>query len=225
VNSIAFNWDPFLIQAVRRNLHISKPPKLLFLHGNVLQGFCETDVVHGLRGATCSRCAQPFKPVPLLYPIREKNYEAEPAIRSAWQTVKWAFENAFWVTVFGYSAPRSDRGAVELLQSAWGTPDKRQFEQFEIIDIRDEKPLIESWKEFIHTHHYETHANFGESWIAKHPRRTGEAYWNQYLEAERIEDHRLPQASSLEELWASLAPLIEAERAVNNGNDSGPNAV
>ena len=32
-----FNWDPFLIQVVMRNGHVGGYPRLLFLHGNVLQ--------------------------------------------------------------------------------------------------------------------------------------------------------------------------------------------
>jgi len=211
-----FNWDPFLIQAVRRNGHIADHPRLLFLHGNVLQGFCRTDRIHGVRGAKCSRCGQPFEPVPLLYPIRAKDYETEPPIRSAWQELTRAFEKAFMVTIFGYSAPQSDRGAVELLRRAWGGWEKREFEQFEIIDVRDEVPLVESWKDFIHTHHYEIHTNFFESWIANHPRRTGEAYWNQYMMAAFIDNNALPRTKNLEELWTWFAPLIEAERAASN---------
>ena len=53
------NWDPLLLQAAQR---CSMPgvslPRLLFLHGNVLAGFCETDSVHGYRGSRCSRCGQ-----------------------------------------------------------------------------------------------------------------------------------------------------------------------
>lgn len=208
-----FNWDPFLIQAARRNGRVGGCPRILFLHGNVLDAYCERDQVHGVRGASCSRCGQPFEPVGLLYPIREKNYESHPAIRSAWQAVRWAFENAFMVTIFGYGAPRSDRAAVDLLQEAWGGWQKRNMEQFEIIDIREEQALVDSWQPFIHTHHYEVHADFHESWIANHPRRTGEAYWNQYMEAAFIENNPVPRTESFEELWSKYKPLIEAERA------------
>lgn len=208
-----FNWDPFLIQAVRRNSHFAGPPKLLFLHGNVLQGYCQRDNLHALRGSTCSHCGQPVGPVRLLYPIRKKDYETEPPIRSAWQVVKRAFKNAFMVTIFGYSAPLSDRGAVELLQAAWGKWQGREFEQFEVIDVRDEESLVESWDGFIHTHHYEIHKDFYESWLAKHPRRSGEAYWNQYMEAAFIEDNLIPRLDSLDELWRWYKPLIEAESA------------
>jgi len=211
-----FNWDPFLIQAVRRNGHIARPPGLLFLHGNVLQGFCKADPIHGVRGAKCSRCGQPLEPVPLLYPIDAKDYETGPPIRAAWQELKQAFERAFMVTIFGYSAPQSDRGAVELLRRAWGRWEKREFEQFEIIDRREEEPLVESWKDFIHTHHYEVHTNFFESWIANHPRRTGEAYWNQYMMCAAIDDNPLPRTENIEDLWAWFAPLVEAERAASN---------
>jgi len=210
-----FNWDPFLIQAVMRNGHVGGYPRLLFLHGNVLQGYCETHNLHGRRGARCSKCGQDLQPVRLLYPIREKDYEADRAISSAWNEVKAAFTNAFMVTIFGYSAPQSDRGAVDLLRGAWGGSQERSLEQFEIIDIKDEGPLVESWKEFIHTHHYEIHTDFYESWIANHPRRTGEAYWNQYMEAAFIDDHPVARPNRLEDLWSWFEPLVAAERAAN----------
>ncbi len=215
-----FNWDPFLIQAVTRNGHVGGYPRLLFLHGNVLQGYCETDNLHGRRGARCSRCGQGLKSVRLLYPVQEKDYEADRAISSAWNAVKAAFANTFMVTIFGYSAPQSDRGAVDLLRAAWGGSQERSLEQFEVIDIKDEVPPVESWSEFIHTHHYEIHTDFYESWIANHPRRTGEAYWNQYMEAAFIDDHPVARPNRLEELWRWFAPLVAAERAVDESRNA-----
>jgi hypothetical protein len=74
-----FNWDPFLIQAAsRRNVH--EMPRIAFLHGNVLAGFCERDQMHGRVGRTCSRCGEVLRPVKLLYPIGQKDYEKDPAI-------------------------------------------------------------------------------------------------------------------------------------------------
>jgi hypothetical protein len=209
------NWDPFLIQAVMRNGHVGGYPRLLFLHGNVLQGYCESDNLYGRRGARCSKCGEELRPVRLLYPIREKDYETDRAVSSAWDAVKAAFAKAFMVTIFGYSAPQSDRGAVELLRVAWGGAQKRPLEQFEIIDVKDEEPLVESWKEFIHTNHYEIHTHFYDSWIANHPRRTGEAYWNQYMEAAFIDNNPVARPNTLQELWQWFAPLIAAERAAN----------
>lgn len=210
-----FNWDPFLIQDVMRNGHVGSYPRLLFLHGNVLQGYCQTDNLHGRRGAGCSRCGEELRHVRLLYPIRKKDYETDLPISSAWKAVKVAFANAFMVTIFGYSAPESDRGAVDLLRAAWGGSQRRSLEQFEIIDIKDEGPLVEGWKEFIHTHHYEIHTDFYDSWIANHPRRTGEAYWNQYMEAAFIDNHPVAQPNRLDELWRWFEPLVAAERAAD----------
>lgn len=206
-----FNWDPFLIQAARRNLHVGGHPRILFLHGNVLEGYCARDRVHGVRGARCSRCGRPFETGRLLYPVAEKDYESDPAIRSSWEFVRLAFKDAFMVTVFGYGAPKSDRGAVDLLLDAWGGWQERNMEQFEVIDIRPEEELVESWSPFIHTHHYEVHRDFFDSWIAAHPRRTGEAYWSQYQEANWIDDHPAPRGGTLSDLWEWFRPLIAAE--------------
>lgn len=206
-----FNWDPFLIQAVRRNGHVGGAPRLLFLHGNVLAGYCEADGTHGVRGARCSRCGQPFAPRKLLYPIAGKDYDTDPAIQSSWRAVRWAFENAFMVTFFGYGAPRSDRGAVELLHEAWGGWQQRNMEQVEIIDIKEEDELLETWRPFVHTHHYEVHTDFYDSWIANHPRRTGEAYKSQYLDARFIESNPVRRTSELTDLWSWFEPLVAAE--------------
>lgn len=214
-----FNWDPFLIQAVVRKGRIGGYPKLLFLHGNVLQGYCDIDNLHGVRGAICSHCGRPLRPVKLLYPIRQKDYQVDPAIQSAWDAVRLAFKNAFMVTVFGYGAPQSDREAVDLLKAAWGDVENRSLEQFEIIDIREEDSLRRSWRGFIHTHHYDVHKDFHDSWIANHPRRTGEAWWNQYLEAAFIENNPVPEFERLDQLRAWFQPLFEAERRVEASRD------
>ena len=206
-----FNWDPFLIQAARRNGRVGGVPQLLFLHGNVLAGYCEQDGIHGVRGARCSKCRQPFAPGKLLYPVGEKNYESDPAIRSEWEAIRSAFKRAFMVTFFGYSAPKSDQGAVALLQEAWGDWRQRHLEQIEMIDIRQEDELLETWRPFVHTHHYQVHTDFYESWIANHPRRTGEAYWSQYFDVQFIESNPVPRVGSLADLWSWFQPLLAAE--------------
>jgi hypothetical protein len=208
-----FNWDPFLIQAVRRNGHIAPPPRLLFLHGNVAQGFCRKDMVHGTAGARCSHCGEAFASVPLLYPAGNKNYQDEPAIASAWNAVRSAFENAFWVTIFGYSAPKTDVAAVTLLKDAWGGWQKRSLEQFEFIDIREDDEILPSWEGFVHPgqHHYDFHKSFFKSWIARHPRRSHQSYWRQYMEVEVIDDNLPPPFVTLSELWCWYRDLVDEE--------------
>ena len=68
---------------------------------------------------------------------------------------------------------------------------------------------------FIHTHHYEIHTDFYNSWIANHPRRSGEAYWNQYMEACFIENNPIPRTNDFDELWSWYRPLIDAERSAS----------
>lgn len=214
-----FNWDPFLIQAFRRNGRIlgsKNLPSLFFLHGNVLSGYCEKDDVDGLIKTKCSHCGNEFQPTRLLYPVAEKNYNQQPAIKRAWDKVDQTLKDAFMVTVFGYGAPKSDAAALQLLNQPWSDSLLRELAEFEIVDIREETEILENWMNFIYSHHYEIHNSIYSSWIFKHPRRTGEAFHNQELEAIFIEDNPVPQGLTLAELQTWFIPLIEAEKKILN---------
>lgn len=202
-----FNWDPFLLQAYRRNAQMFKLPRLLFLHGNVGVGYCEKDKVAGLNGNKCSKCRRILVPSRLLYPIAEKNYHLDGFISSQWNELEQHLKNAFMITIFGYGAPQSDVSAIDLMKSAWGDVNKREMEQTEIIDIRSEEDLYKTWEPFIHTHHYDTHSSFYNSWIANHPRRTGEAHINQYYDAQFIENNPIPKDFHFPELWSWFEKL------------------
>jgi len=165
------------------------------------------------------RCGERFAPSKLLYPIAQKDYETDPAIRSNWRALKGALEEAIMWTIFGYSAPQSDRGAVDLLHEAWGGWEKRHLEQVEMIDIKPEDELRETWSRFVHTHHYQVHADFYDSSIANHPRRTGEAYWSQYMDAQFIESNPLPRTADFADLWSWFEPLIAAEARSESETD------
>lgn len=170
-----FNWDPFLVQAFNRNGSVGNLPRLLFLHGNVKVACCINDKVLGLKGNNCSRCGQPLQPTTLLYPVTEKNYESDPMLSTQWNDMRNSMTDAFMFTVFGYSAPKSDVSAIELLQKGWGSPDKRGMEDVEIIDTKAEDELTNVWDSFIHSDHYSVCSDFFNSSLARHPRRTGEA--------------------------------------------------
>lgn len=208
-----FNWDPLLLQAFRRNAPYVGLPKLLFLHGNVAVGFCEKDKVAGVRNNVCGRCGKVLAPTRLLYPISDKNYHLDGFISSEWAELHKHLKSAFMLTVFGYGAPVSDVSAIDLMKSAWGDVNQREMEQTEIIDIRSEDDLCKTWKPFIHSHHYDTYSSFYDSWIANHPRRSGEAFLNQFVKAQYIANNPIPKAGTLAELWAWFTPLIEAEKA------------
>ena len=114
----------------------------------------------------------------LLYPIATKNYEEDPYIASQWRTLKTAFQKAFIFTIFGYAAPESDRAARDIMEGAWGLTEDRDLEQIEFIDLKAEEELIETWKPFIHTHHYESPVNptlihFWGSFLDAHAKQCG----------------------------------------------------
>lgn len=211
-----FNWDPFLVQAIRRNGRRFKLPRVLFLHGNVEVAYCADGHMVGNNGTACGYCGSLLTPTKLLYPVNEKNYYLDSFISRQWAAVADALKNAFMVTIFGYGAPTSDARAIELLKTAWGDPNGRSLEQFEIIDKRQEDDLRRTWSPFIHSHHYRVESDFYNSWVANHPRRTGEAYWNQFLEAKFIEDNPLPKEADFPELWEWYSKLQEIEDAAHS---------
>jgi hypothetical protein len=133
-------------------------------------------------------------------------------ISAEWRTLQNYLKNAFLITIFGYGAPSSDVEAVSLMKEAWGDTVSRELEQTEIIDIRDEDELSELWEEFIHTHHYDIHRNFDQSWLANHPRRTCETAWQQFMECQFLANHSLPAGNDLEALQTWVKPLVDAER-------------
>jgi hypothetical protein len=207
-----FNWDPLLVQAYLRNRAKIELPRAIVLHGNVRVGVCLKDKEVGINGLRCSRCGARFTPTKLLYPIKQKDYDKDPFIANEWEVFDSYLDRAFMLTIFGYSAPKSDISAIDMMKKAWGTPEERELEQIEIIDTKNEDDLHRTWQDFICTHHYETKESFYESWIAKHPRRTVEACWNQFLEAKFIEENPIPRNCGFIDLWDWLAPLRDAER-------------
>lgn len=207
-----FNWDPFLIQACLRNSRSGlSVPRLAFLHGNVLSGFCAEHTTFGVNGNVCSRCRKPLKPTPLLYPIGQKRYSDDESINAQWRLLREHLTDAFMITVFGYGAPKSDLEAVSLMREAWGDLNSRSMEQTEFITKESEAAIKESWRGFIYSHHHEIHDDFYKSWIANHPRRTGEAYLSQYLDAKFIAENPIPRDLGFEELWQWFARFRDAE--------------
>lgn len=170
-----FNWDPLLVESFIRCTKITTNlPQMAFLHGNIAIATCEEDMVLGSPNGFCSRCGRMLTKVQLLYPIREKNYKANPYISLSWEQLGQYLERAYRLTVFGYSAPKSDMAAIDMLKNAWGAVADRNLEEIEIIDIRSEDDVVESWSDFIHTHHYSVLNNFFDSALGKFPRRTCE---------------------------------------------------
>jgi hypothetical protein len=152
----------------------------------------------------------------LLYPISEKDYHLDGFTSVQWEELKEHLKATFMITFFGYGAPKSDVSAIDLMKSAWGDVNQRNMEQTEIIDIKNEEELHDTWKPFIHSHHYDTHKSFYDSWIANHPRRTGEAYLNQYIDAKFIHNNPVPVDLNFNKLWSWFEQLKNVEDQKNS---------
>ncbi|MGE3979663.1 MAG: hypothetical protein AB7F94_19070 [Nitrospira sp.] len=206
-----FNWDPFLWNACHRNRSVGGVPSLLFLHGSVSIGRCDHCKQVLSRSAGYCKCGRKLEEIPILFPVTQKNYNSDPAIAAHWRNLQRALNSCWALTVFGYSAPKTDVEAVALLKSGWGDVNERELEEVEIIDIRDENSLRASWNEFIHTHHYTVKDNFFESWFAHHPRRSCEAIWAQNMDCMFIQPFKAPQTKSFRELYDWFKPRVDAE--------------
>ena len=150
----------------------------------------------------------------MLYPIKKKDYAGNLFIENEWRLLKRGVENAFMMTIFGYSGPKTDQEAIAAMKAAWGAKGERPMEQTAFITKQTEDEVNENWDAFIHTHHYEVHDDFYDSWIANHPRRTGEAYLSQYLDAKFISENPVPRNADFPALrtWYERFKSAEAKK-------------
>lgn len=206
-----FNWDPFLFDAYQRNRDAVPLPEIFFLHGNVRIGACRDHDKWGARNGRCPECCQLFTDVPLLYPIQQKNYSADPYVRRNWEAARILFREAFTLTIFGYGAPISDRDAVELLRQAWLTQNSREFARIEIIDTAPQSLLEDRWSPFTPTNYYALKAAFEQSRIARWPRRSCESTFYPTTQGVPCEDFPLPSTDSIAELQAYAADIARHE--------------
>ena len=185
-----FNWDPLLVQAMARCMRYTHNlPNFAFLHGNVAVGYCREDNIIGNVGQPC-RCGMPLSPLPLLYPIKKKDYNSDIAIAKAWKTLKNALEVAYKVTIFGYSAPKSDIEAVAMLKDAWGDQTDRKLEEIEVVDLRSEEDVYASWEDFIFNYHFSYHNSFFDTTLGKCPRRSCEATFDRLMNCKFLDGNK-----------------------------------
>src|SRR5207245_7195957 len=105
------------IYAEHRNInHSIELTRLAFLHGNVRQGFCEEHKRVNYLSAICERYQKPLKPTSLLYPIKKKNYAENEVIRIQWDRLAVYLDNAFMLTIFVYSGPRTDEEESNIIK-------------------------------------------------------------------------------------------------------------
>ncbi|KAB6148223.1 hypothetical protein GA398_08175 [Bacteroides xylanisolvens] len=217
---VSFNWDDILIQAFQRAKKItSNLPRLAFLHGNVGAGYCKECGEYGARRNRCHSCGSYFIPAPLLYPVREKDYHTHKFIFNQWEVLRYFIASAAVVTVFGYSAPKTDTAAIEIFKDNFLKfgENVRQLDRIEIIEApnKTHEEIYESWGDFIGmTHgHINIHHSFFDSLLAEFPRRTMEGYTHRYISgywgssAIKFES----SDNSFTDIGKKIAPLLEDE--------------
>lgn len=62
-----------------------------------------------------------------------------------------------------------------------GAVEDRKLEEIEIIDMRPEDDVLDSWNEFIHTHHYSYHTDFFDTILGRCPRRSCAATFDRLM--------------------------------------------
>jgi hypothetical protein len=216
-----FNWDPLLCMAYQRNRHIRKLPHLAFLHGNVFVGRCEEHGTTGFINCACSKCSKKFKKVDILYPIKEKNYNHDKFIKQEWEMLQHFLEYAFMITIFGYSAPKTDVAARELMFKVWSSNEIRNFGEIQIIDIKPEEEVRDNWYEFFIRHHYSIIDNFSDSFLNIFPRRSCEAWASAVLQNDPWGDLQQYKGNSLKEYQNWILKIIESE-IKNESNETIP---
>ena len=183
-----FNWDGLLVDAYNRVKKITGHlPNLIFLHGNVNVSYCPNCDSYGNKRETCPRCKKKTIIPKLLYPIKHKDYTSDPFIKRQWEDFEAYLEDCSILTIFGYSAPKTDVEAIEKLQKAFARLYINRFlDHIEIIEKPgfDREEISKAWIELSsHTHeHICLIESFYDSYLAQFPRRSVEGYFKSNIE-------------------------------------------
>ena len=210
-----FNWDPFLAQAFQRNMNVigyEQMPQMVFLHGNVAIGICYSCKTKGWRFNGCDKCGNQLQPSKLLYPVSQKNYSEDEFISSEWENLQNHIKHAYFITVFGYSAPVTDAEARKLMLNVWAENTTRDLAQIDLVDIKQREEVKDSWQDFIVRENYAIQADFFNAYLSIHPRRSCDALAMATLQQRPWTDNNFPKGLSLEQLQEWVRPLVDEEK-------------
>lgn len=182
-----FNWDGLLVQAYQRMQKITTDlPQMVFLHGNVEVGYCPECKTYGYWFAKCHKCGEQLQSVPLLYPVKNKNYQEEGFISEQWKILENVVSEAALITIYGYSAPKTDIEAIDILKQSFarlGTP--RFFDTIEIIErpgfnIDD---ISDAWVDLsaMAKDHLKIRTSVFDSYMFRNPRRSLDFLWKRQI--------------------------------------------
>jgi len=214
-----FNWDPFLIQAWNRNYNAVRGnvPHLLFLHGNVGVNICDKCRRQYFESSVCRNCGNLTEKVDLLYPVKNKNYASSEYLKIQWSLLSKVVSQSYLLTIFGYSAPKTDIEARKILLSAWSNNSVHEFAETEIVDIADKRAVEKNWKDFLFSHHYSIHKNINNSWLLKNPRRSCDSFSGSTLHCRPWDLKPMPRFKNLKRLHTWIMDKVEEEIKMKNG--------
>ena len=222
-----FNWDGLLVQAYQRMQKITSDlPQMVFLHGNVEVGYCPKCNTYGYWFAKCHKCGEQLREVPLLYPVKNKNYQKDEFISEQWKILDDYISKAALITIYGYSAPKTDVEAINIIKKAFarlGTP--RYFDIVEIIEHPkfDTKNISEAWLDLseMARDHLKLRRSVFDSYMFKNPRRSLEflhknriasSWWGESTIKFTPDDIEKDNTFALE---TKVIPLLENEYSGN----------
>lgn len=180
---ISFNWDPFLLQAYRRNLAVGNLPMLIFPHGNVGVGMCEECHSLGYADTVCVDCYKAYKDMPLLFPIGKKDYQSNPVIGYQWKLARDYLSRAAGITVYGYGVPETDKEAYLLMKEAYQKSNVKDIAPFTIVNMISQKDVqIQKWKELLDDRMVLYAEHFEETDLWRNPRVSLESLFDAILQ-------------------------------------------
>lgn len=213
---VTFNWDPFLMQAYRRNLNVGNLPQLIFPHGNVGVGLCYDCKVKGYADCLCPNCFKELSDMKLLFPVHRKNYYDGEIIQNEWTEAKRALSRAAGVTVFGYSAPETDFEAYNLLKDSYKMSNIATIAPFSIINLKEaEEEQRNKWSDIYDKHMVDFHETFCESLLWSAPRVSLESLFDARLQQQpRAHVKSFRNFATLEELQKFVKTITEYDMAI-----------
>ncbi len=213
---ISFNWDPFLMQAYRRNICVGNLPELIFPHGNSGVGLCYDCKIKGYANCLCPDCFKELEQMPLLYPIGKKDYNSKPIIVNEWKKAQEVLSRAAGLTIYGYGAPVTDVEAVELMHSAHKISQMKDIAPFTIINLPDcEKEQRKKWTEFYDVDMLLYCNSLEESLLWKNPRVSLETLFDAILQQQpRSIEKSFKKFSTVKELQEFIKTITEFDMCI-----------
>lgn len=156
----------------------------------------------------------------LLFPTHHKNYSQDPIISMAWSKFEKALVVGSLLTIIGYGAPKSDVDAISLISKFWSSRDAN-LKEIQIVDVKSEDEIFNSWRDVTYSHHFTCHKNVYSIFLFQFPRRSNSAYLDQFFQCRFLNgSHGFRSGMTFKEAIDFVAPLIEEENAVaSDGRD------